>query len=162
VTGKSLPRYLTRPFPAYAFIPGKNAHPRRDPWGHSYGQPEPKPVAFLPDQWRTSEDYRYAVDLFNAGFWWECHEWFEGLWHAVGEKTEQGSCFQALIDLAAGNLKVTMEAPASTIKLWRDGLARLEQLPPLYMGLDIRSLEEAVRSRLVDTSLPPLRLRLQL
>jgi predicted metal-dependent hydrolase len=154
-------RNTTHPFPTYAFIPGKNAHPRRNPHGHSYGQPEPKPVAFLSDQWRTSEDYRYAVDLFNAGFWWECHEVFEGLWHAVGEKTEQGSCFQALIDLAAGNLKLTMKAPASTIKLWGDALARLEKLPSLYMGLDIRSLENDVRLRLANLTLPPLLLRLQ-
>lgn len=161
MTGEPLSRYATQPFPAYTFIPGKNAHPRRDARGHSYGQPEPKPVAFLPDEWRTSEDYRYAVDLFNGGYWWECHEILEGLWHAVGEKTDQGSCFQALIDLAAGNLKLTMDAPTSTGRLWRDALARLEQLPALYMGLDIRLLEGEVRARLADTSLPPFLLRLR-
>ena len=36
------PRYSTRPFPSYRFVPGKSPHPRRDPHGHSYGQPEPK------------------------------------------------------------------------------------------------------------------------
>src|SRR5207249_7363028 len=88
------PRYSTRSLPGYAFIPGTNPHPRRDPHGHSYGVPDPKPAPFEPDQWRGSDEYRFAVDLFNFGYWWECHEVLEGFWRAVGPKTEQGSAFQ--------------------------------------------------------------------
>jgi predicted metal-dependent hydrolase len=98
------------------------------------------------------------VDLFNFGYWWECHEVLEGFWRAVGPKTEQGSAFQALIDLAAGNLKLVGGRPASALKLWQSGLLRLEKLPSLYMGLDIRALERAVRRCLDDPSSHPIHL----
>src|SRR2546422_6465355 len=51
---------------------------------HSYGQPEPTPPPFMPEEWWDSEWYLYGIDLYNYGHWWECHEVFEGLWHAVG------------------------------------------------------------------------------
>ena len=154
-------RYSQRRLPAYRFIPGQSPHPRRDPRGHSYGRPDPKPTVFIPEQWRASEDYRYAVDLYNYGYWWESHEVFESLWYAVGKKSEPGNCFQALIDLAAANLKLTTGASASAQRLWESGLRRLEKLPSAYLGLDIRDLEHQVRSRLTDFSLPPVLLRLQ-
>ena len=99
------PRYSTRPFPSYRFVPRRTPHPRRDPSGHSYSLPEPKPIPFSVDRWHTSEDYLYGIDLYNFAYWWECHEVFEGLWHAVGHHSEQGNFFQALIQLAAANLK---------------------------------------------------------
>jgi hypothetical protein len=155
------PRYSDRLLPAYRFIPGRHPHPRRDPHGHSYGLPDPTPERFPHEQWRASEDYRYAIDLYNFGYWWESHEVFEALWHATGKKSEQGGCFQALIDLAAANLKLTTGARPSAVKLWQSGVVRLEKLPSPYMGLDIRQLEIEVRARLTDSSLPPVLLRLQ-
>ena len=140
------PRYSTRPFPPYHFVPGRAPHPRRDPRGHSYGLPEPKPTPFPADQWHTSEDYLYGIDLYNFAYWWECHEIFEGLWHAVGHDTEQGNCFQALIQLAAANLKRFIGNEQATQKLARSGLARLQKLPQLYMGIDVIALSEACRA----------------
>ena len=86
----SWPRYSTRPFPSSRFVPGKTPHPRRDPRGHSYEQPEPKQAEFAPAEWQQSEEYLYGIDLYNYAYWWECHEVFEGLWHTVGHGTEQG------------------------------------------------------------------------
>ena len=66
---------------------------------------EPRPRAFPQDEWSASEDYLYAIDLYNFAYWWESHEIFEGLWHACGRRTQAGNFFQALIQLAAANLK---------------------------------------------------------
>lgn len=142
------PRYSTRPFPPYAFVPGKAPHPRRSPHGHSYSQPEPKPEPFPPEQWRLSEDYLYGVDLYNYGYWWECHEVFEGLWRTVGPQTQQGQFFQALIQLAAGNLKHSVGFDQAAHKLWHNGLARLEKMPPLYMGLNVQTLARGLQDSL--------------
>ena len=142
------PRYSAKPFPSYRFLPGKNPHPRRDPRGHSYRRPEPKPSAFLPDDWQQSMDYRYGIDLYNFAYWWECHEVFEGLWHAVGPDTEQGTFFQALIQLAAANLKRFLGNEEATQKLGRNALARLQTLPPLFMGIDVIDLTRIVRDNL--------------
>jgi hypothetical protein len=136
------PRYSTRPFPSYRFLPGENSHPRRDPLGHSYGQPEPKLLAFPPEEWERSEDYLYGIDLYNFAYWWECHEIFEGLWHAAGHDTEQGNFFQALIQLAAANLKRFLGNEQAAQQLARRGLARLRKVPAIYMGLDVQALEK--------------------
>lgn len=134
------PRYSTRPFPPYRFLPGKTPHPRRNPLGHSYGQPELKVIVPPPKDWQWSGDYLYGVDLYNYAYWWECHEVFEALWHAAGHDTEQGNFFQALIQLAGADLKRFLGNEQAAQNLARSGLARLHHLPSLYMGIDILAL----------------------
>ena len=154
------PRYSTRPFPSYRFLPGKNPHPRRDPLGHSYGQPEPKLLAFPPEEWQRSEDYLYGIDLYNFAYWWECHEVFEGLWHAVGHNSEQGNFFQALIQLAAANLKRFLGNEQATKNLARNGINRLRKISPIYMGVRVKDLEEETRNSFKDSATRPLLIRL--
>lgn len=146
----ALPRYSTRPFPSYRFVPGKSPHPRRDPKGHSYGQPEPKLLAFPPEEWERSDDYLYGIDLYNYAYWWECHEVFEGLWHAVGHDSEQGNFFQALIQLAAASLKYFLGNPAAAHNLFQRGIIRLQHVPPIYMGIDVNRLTEALQAHLIN------------
>ena len=76
------PRYAPRlPFPSYAFLPGRDPHPQRDPAGHSYGEHGPTAVHVDADDWRDNEPYLFGVDLYNHGFLWEAHEAWEGIWH---------------------------------------------------------------------------------
>jgi hypothetical protein len=140
------PRYTSRPLPLYRFIPGRSPHPRKDSRGHSYREPEPRLAAFPPEDWRRAEDYLYGIDLYNFAYWWECHEVFESLWHAVGTKTEQGNFFQALIQFAAANLKRFTDREPAVENLLRYGLRRLERLPAVYMGVDIVKLSDETRS----------------
>lgn len=134
------PRYSARPFPLYRFLPGTTPHPRRDPRGHSFGQPEPQPSAFPPEEWHKSEDYLYGIDLFNNAYWWECHEVFEGLWHAVGHDTEQGNFFQGLVQLAAANLKRFLGNETAAQKLLRNAQSRFLRLPSRYAGICVSEL----------------------
>jgi uncharacterized protein len=132
-------------------VPSKNPHPRRDPRGHSYGKPEPKPSAFQPEDWPHSEEYLYGIDLYNFAYWWECHEVFEGLWHAVGRNTEQGNFFQALIQLAAANLKLFTGNHQAAGKLLASGMFRLQKTPRFYMGIDMAGLNENLRRHVADS-----------
>ena len=154
----ALPRYSTRPFPSYRFVPGKSPHPRRDPKGHSYGQTEPKLLAFPPEEWERSDDYLYGIDLYNYAYWWECHEVFEGLWHAAGHNTEQGNFFQALIQLAAANLKQFLDNHQAAEKLLTGGMFRLQKMPRFYMGIDVAGLTENLRRHVADSDFraPPI------
>jgi predicted metal-dependent hydrolase len=93
-------------------------------------------------------EYLYGIDLLNFSYWWECHEVFEGLWHAVGEDTEQGNCFQALIQLAAAHLKRFLGNEQAAQNLARRALERLWALPHHYMGIDITGLSGLVRDDL--------------
>jgi len=143
------PRYSSRPFPSYRFVPGRTPHPRRTSHGHSCGQPEPKPTAFAAAQWQTSEDYLYGIDLYNFAYWWESHEIFEGFWHVVGHATEQGNFFQALIQLAAANLKGFSGNYQAAENLMCRGLLRLQKVPgAYYMGIDVARLTEDLQQRI--------------
>ena len=82
------PRLLMgEPLPAYAHDPGHTPHPFNDPQGHSYGRAE-EPPAIDPPRWRESRAYLRGLDLFNAGYYWEAHEVWEGLWKAAGRRGE--------------------------------------------------------------------------
>jgi len=142
------PRYTSHPFPSYRFVPGQSPHPRRNRLGHSYCQPEPRPRPFPAAQWQTSDDYLYGIDLYNFAYWWEAHEIFEGFWHVVGRDTEQGNFFQALIQLAAANLKRFMGNDAAARNLARSGVTRLRNVPSSYMGIDIALLIQSIQEHL--------------
>ena len=92
----------------------------------------------------------YGIDLYNYAYWWECHEVFEGLWHAVGHNSEQGNFFQALIQLTAGNLKYFLGNPAAAHNLFRSGIIRLQNVPSIYMGIDVPRLTEVLQSHLIS------------
>lgn len=137
-------RYSSRPFPLYRYVPGRTPHPRRHPLGHSYGQIEPTPMRLSADQWQQSNDYLYGMDLYNFAYWWECHEVFESFWRAAGRETEQGHFFQALIQLAAANLKLVQGNVRATQNLLRHGIAHLQTIPRSYMGVDVESVTQAL------------------
>ena len=99
------PRYSTRPFPAYAFRPGRNPHPTRDPQGHSRARAQDTAPAFDPARWGESGEYLFGVDLFNHAYWWEAHEAWEACWIAAGRDTVAGQFLQGLIQAAAACLK---------------------------------------------------------
>ena len=117
-------------------------------------------MPFLTTQWQTSEEYLFGIDLYNYAYWWECHEIFEGLWHAVGHHTEQGNFFQALIQFAAANLKRFTGNHRAAGNLGTNGIVRLQKIPTLYMGVDVARLTQDFRQPIVDSEfrIPLIRL----
>jgi uncharacterized protein len=105
--GDPPPRYAPeRPLPAYAYVPGgRTPHPRKDPRGHSHGQRERLPPPLDPDDFEASGEYRFAIDLFNHGFYWEAHEVLEGLWLAAGKTGTVAELLKGLIKLCAAGVK---------------------------------------------------------
>lgn len=100
----SRPRLLPeKSFPAYAYLPGKHPHPVRDPSGHSY---QNGPVSVAVEEALVSEVFRWGIDLFNHGYYWEAHEAWEPLWHAAKQSTQHRLFFKALILLAAAGVKI--------------------------------------------------------
>lgn len=83
-------------------------HPVTDPKGHSFGvrdQPIVLGDRHLPRDWRQVEEYLYGIDLYNAAFFWEAHESWEAVWHAVGRESLVGGFVQALIQASAALLQ---------------------------------------------------------
>jgi hypothetical protein len=130
-----------RPLPPYAYLPGGALpHPTQDPRGHSHRSEPPPPADYLaPERWRENGDYLFGVDLYNAGFLWEAHEVWEGLWHAAKHDPAQADLLQGLIQCAAAALKVPMAQPGGLTRLARAGTERLEgvarRTSGTYMGL---------------------------
>jgi hypothetical protein len=92
-------------------VTGRFPHPIRDPAGHSFGETQPAPAPIDPSHWTESGQYLYAIDLFNYGYYWEAHEAWEGLWHAVGRKGIVGDFLKGLIKLAAAGVKAREGRP---------------------------------------------------
>ena len=130
-----------RPFPAYAFVPGRHPHPTRDPAGHSYG-PESPAVHLPPDRWREDDDYLFGIDLFNAGYFWEAHEAWEGIWKASPDPLQR-EFLQGLIQLAASALKARMgeeRGRGLLLESARTRLGRVAEGHESFMGIGLADL----------------------
>ena len=95
--------------------------------------------------WRQNEDYLYAVDLFNAEYWWEAHEVWERLWRLETPEEPVALFLQGLIQLAAARLKESQGELRGAAKLNRAALSKLRSLPGVYMGIDGGEIQETTR-----------------
>ncbi|MET0515985.1 MAG: DUF309 domain-containing protein [Nitrospiraceae bacterium] len=154
-------RYSDRPFPPYAYIPGQTPRHGRERDTRLPGGCEGHPT-FLLDRWHDSEEYRYGIDLMNFGFWWESHEVFEKLWHVVGPRSSQGNFFQALIQLAAAQVKHRMGNHAAAQRLVSKAVNRLTKAPVLYMGMNVAKLIQDIASPCFIAQGDNFRIRLNL
>jgi hypothetical protein len=137
-------------FPPYAFLPGRDPHPTRDPRGHSFGLAE-ETATYLPAaRWRENAPYLWGTDLYNHGFLWEAHEAWEGLWHVAKHDRTLALHVQGLIQCAAAWLKIPMLQPQGTLRLAALALEKLEEVAErnrgAYMGLDLTAFTAAVRA----------------
>jgi len=79
-----------------------------------------------------------AIDEFNSGDWFECHETLEELW--VGEKGELRDFYQGVLQIAValyhwrnGNLK-------GALGLLEKGSRCLSRVPAVCLGVDVSRL----------------------
>jgi uncharacterized protein len=140
-------------FPAYAFVPGNHPHPVTDPRGHSFGHPQIVPDKLDAKYPGNSIEFLFAVDLFNAGYYWEAHETWEGLWIAAGRKGELADFLKSLIKLAAAGVKARegqingVERHARrAVELLRSISAGQPSEGRIYCGLNLEELIFSARS----------------
>lgn len=108
------PRWLPeKSFPPYAYLPGRQPHPVRDPAGHSY-RVEPIPVAA--EASLGSDVFLWGLDLFNHGYYWEAHEAWEGLWQVVDRGGPSRMLFKGLILLSAAGVKIREGKHAAAVR----------------------------------------------
>ncbi|WP_235776829.1 DUF309 domain-containing protein [Pseudorhizobium marinum] len=143
-----------RNFPAYAYLPGRQPHPVRDPAGHSYGIPAGAAVASL-----EAEELLWGHDLFNHGYYWEAHEAWEGLWQSADKGSPLRNLLKGLILIAAAGVKIRegKSAPAVRHAGRAAGLFRQLMLAPegshgQALGMSPATLADQVLS---TASAPP-------
>ena len=102
------------------------------------------------EEWPALEPWLWAVDLFNHGYWWECHEALEGLWHAADRTTPPARFVQSLVHLSAACLNARRGHDAAARRQAARaarGLRRARTLGNVVMGLDVeRFATEIVRA----------------
>ena len=136
-------RYSTRPLPRYRYLRGHHPHPTGDSRGHSFGRPDDfQPLAN--EDWRNNEQYLFAIDLFNDGYWWEAHEALEPLWRAAGRKTPDGLFLQGLIQVSGAMLKEAMGSPEPARRMAKAGFEKLLRFPGVSLGIDAPKLVAAI------------------
>ncbi|HEU4464042.1 MAG TPA: DUF309 domain-containing protein [Gemmatimonadota bacterium] len=155
-----MPRYSSHALPAGRFVPGQTARP--EPGSHAA---PPVPAGWEPDDWRRLDAWLWAVDLFNAGYWWECHETLEALWHAAGRTTPPARFVQALIHLSAaclndhrGRRVAARRQAARAVR----GLRAAHPMGPCVMGVALDPLAVSVVRAFSDRDGSPSGLRILL
>jgi hypothetical protein len=131
------PRYTARPLPATRYLPGRTPRPSST---QALEATEAAPTPLDLRRWWENAAYLYAIDLFNARYWWECHEALEGLWRAAGRGSETGALLQGLIQLAAASLKRELGQPNPARALGRRALAKLRLQAGVVLGIDVPRL----------------------
>lgn len=133
MTASSLRYAPASPLPPYSYVPGHGLpHPVNDPAGHLFGVQHEPPITpaeltLLPTERASRRQalaatltansrWLYALDLFNAGFYWEAHEAWEGFWNSLGRTTPEARFVQGLIHLAAAAVKIREGKPTGVMR----------------------------------------------
>jgi predicted metal-dependent hydrolase len=98
-----------------------------------------------------------GVEEFNAGHYFEQHEHFETAWMA--EPRPIRDLYQGVLQVGLAFLQIEQGNWAGALKMFRRGLPRLRDLPPVCQGIDLASLRgvaEALHREV--TELGPARL----
>ena len=123
----SPPRWLPhKSLPPYAYLPGKNPHPVRDPTGHSY---HVGPIPVAAEASLSSDAFLWGLDLFNHGYYWEAHEAWEGLWQVADRDGPLRVLFKGLILLSAAGVKIRERKNAAAARHGKRAAALFLQLP---------------------------------
>jgi len=150
----------TEPLPSYSFVPGGPwPHPNSSPQGHSFGRTAPKVALSDRDRGSQSRAFLRGAELFNAGYYWEAHEAWEGLWHAYGRHGAAADVLKALIKLAAAGVKVR-EGQEHGVRTHAGGAALLfasarKQVGRHHLGLDLDRWTEHARQVAADPPRDP-------
>ena len=83
--------------------------------------------------------YQHGIDLFNQKEFFDCHDAFEELWQE--ERGERRLFLQGLIQAAVGCYHLSNGNPTGAISQYKKSLAKLEQYPEEYLGIELARLK---------------------
>jgi uncharacterized protein len=139
--------------PPYAYVPGRFPHPMSHPEGHRFGAGLAAPTEVDPKSWQQCRPYLLGFDLFNRGYYWECHVVWESLWLACGRKGVVADFLKGLIKLAAAGVKAKEGKPAGVkshcgraAALWREVSHCSGPQADMFMGLRVAGLVELAQA----------------
>jgi predicted metal-dependent hydrolase len=90
--------------------------------------------------------FRAAVELFNQGQWYPCHDGFEELWHETQGSSRRA--LQGILQIAVAHIHLERGNRRGATVLLGEGLGRLRAYGPSQFGLDLDGLRQAAALRL--------------
>jgi predicted metal-dependent hydrolase len=85
-----------------------------------------------------------AVELFNSGEWYGCHDGLEELWHETAGPMRQ--VLQGILQIAVGQLHHSRGNLRGAMILTGEGLGRLQRSPDEALGLNLLALHHQARA----------------
>lgn len=89
-------------------------------------------------------EYLEGIRLFNAGHYWHAHEQWEQCW--LRAEGLDATFYQAIIQAAAALVKWRQGNRTGLARNWAKSRARLDVLPPRYLGLDLARVRAQIDS----------------
>ncbi len=145
--------------PSYRYVPGRHPHPNRHADGHNFlagvqwGQSAWDPAR----SWTDDRRYLFGHDLFANRYFWESHEVWEELWHAIPHDRLERRLVQGLIQTAATTLKHVMGHDRARTRLADRAIVHLQAASPLgptVWGVDIERLVTQLEDRNAWPTIP--------
>ena len=140
------PRYVPlRSFPPYRFLPVRGGHPHPEKeGGYSFNGKHALSAPLKRDTLAVHPDYLHSLDLFNHRYHWEAHVRLEALWNGLGRKGDAADFLKALIKICAAWVKKETGNPQAAGNHLARALELSQNLPALFLGMDIPSLRNAL------------------
>ena len=118
---------VSLPLPRWAYVPGETADAEADHdtlW---------QAKAVVPSRFRgfvpaRHPALRYGIALNDAGYFWESQEVLEAVWAAAPQGGRERILLRACIQIANANLKLRMQKPHATVRLWGEASAAIKDL----------------------------------
>lgn len=159
----SIPRLIPDwPFPKYIFVPGINPHPKKS-GGHMEGEGDPVAPPIDHKLPQENKFLRYSLDLYNHGYFWESHVYFEALWNAHQRAGSTADFLKGMIKLGAAGVKMAIDQKAAAMGHLERGkelfmLVRTQE-GKSFLGFDldqiIIEIEQAIKSQNVPKNVFP-------
>jgi len=115
------------PLPSWAYVPGETAD--AEPDHEALGRAKALvPAQFFGHVPTRHPALRYGMALNDAGYFWEAQEVLEAVWAAAPQRGRERILLRACIQIANANLKLRIQRPNATARLWGEALAEIELL----------------------------------
>jgi hypothetical protein len=115
------------PLPEWAYVPGEPAdsEPDHETLWQAKALVPAQFFGFVPARHPA---LRYGIALNDAGYFWESHEVLEAVWAAAPQGGRERILLRACIQIANANLKLRMQKPHATARLWGEASAAIKNL----------------------------------
>jgi predicted metal-dependent hydrolase len=119
------------------------------------GDPSPVGGWVIPD----GTTWAHGLELFDQGAYWESHEALEELWKLAPAASDERHLLQAIIQIAAGCLKLQAGKGAPALSLLAKATAHLAGVREGCLGIEVARLRREATAYLGGQSASPPTLR---